>query len=287
MGFQLKKTLHFILICLLLEISGKTQAQEEKETNPELGWHFGLNTGMILPYGKPAGFYNGSSQNDNKISLVVDNQYYKTQIVQHIGYNYTSYDLPGNMNYQPNFSVGFFARYQFSAYSSLFAQTAYSRFTASDIFLLNLDLPSGYSLEPTYLECDIMGQESRTYIDLGYRYDFPSESAYHTFIEAGLSMNNVKVLKNMIRIKNLEYSIKYAGEHPTGPYSQDPQYDIYQGGIGFGGFLNAGFDLRFNDNVSLEPMLGVNFSQTHLEGYTTPGPSWYFLVRFSFRNMNF
>ncbi len=282
-----KISIPIIIISLALAMPWKTIAQTDEKNNFELGWHFGLNTGMILPYSKPAGFYNGSSQNENKISLIVDNQYYKTNIVQHIGYNYTGYDLPGNMNYQPNFSVGFFIRYQYSNFSSLFAQTAYSRLTASDIFLLNLDLPPGYSLEPTYLECDIMGQESRTYIDLGYRHDFPSESVHHTFIEAGISMNNVKVLKNMIRIKDLEYSIKYTGEHPTGPYSQDPRYDFYQGGIGFGGFLNAGYDLRFNDNVSLEPMLGVNFSQTRLEGYTSPGPSWYFLVRFSFRNMTF
>lgn len=278
-----KAMILFVLTGSLIQLN----AQPEQNENPELGWHYGLNTGMILPYGKPAGFYNGSSQNDNKISLILDNQYYKTIIVQHIGYNYTGYDLPGNMVYQPNFSVGFFARYQFSAHSSLLVQTAYSRLTASDKFLLNLDLPQGYSFEPTYLECDIMGQESRTYIDLGYRHDFPSTTAHHLFLDVGFSMNNVKVLKNMIRVKDLEYSIKYSGEHPTGPYSQDPRYDIFQGGVGLGGFLNVGYDLRFNDNVSLEPLLGVNYSQTHLEGYTSPGPSWYFLVRFSFRSLDF
>ncbi|MGC8864766.1 MAG: autotransporter domain-containing protein [Bacteroidales bacterium] len=272
---------------VLMVTQNPLQAQTEREESPELGWHYGLNTGLILPYGKPASFYNGSPQNDNKISLILDNQYYKTIIVQNIGYNYTGYELPGHMVYQPNFSVGFFARYQYSTHSSLFAQTSYSRLTATDVFLLNLDLPQGYSFEPTYLECDIMGQESRTYIDLGYRHDFPSSTAHHLFLDVGFSMNNVKVLKNMIRIKNLEYNIKYSGEHPTGPYSQDPRYDIFQGGIGVGGFVNVGYDLQFNDNVSLEPLLGVNYSQTHLEGYTKPGPSWYFLVRFSFRSFNF
>lgn len=275
-----------MIVAFLLTIN-TVKGQKTDQPNPELGWHFGLNTGMLLPYGKPAGFYSGSAQNENRISLILDNTYYKTQIVQHIGYNYTGYELPQNMGYKPNFGVGFFVRYQFSGFSSIFVETSYSRLTASDIFLLQLDVPQGYSFDPTYLECKIMGQEERTYLNFGYRYDFPSDNIGHLFGETGFSMNNVKVLKNMFKINNLEYSIKYSGEHPTGPYSQDPRYDFYQGGVGVGGFFNVGTHFRFNDNVSIQPLLGVNYSTTQLEGYNSPGPTWYFCFRFNFRSLAF
>ena len=278
---------------LMLVVSLQAGAQkrntdrQEEEPDPRLGWYYGLNMGRIMPNNHSAGFYNGRKENDNSISRILDNQYYKTQIVNIVGYNYTGYDLPARMGYKPKFIVGGYASYRFSRFSSFIVQANYARLTATDIFLLNLDVPQGFSFEPTYLECQIMGQEERTYIDLGYRFDFPSGEKHNVFVETGLSMNNTRVLKNMIQIKTLEYSIKYSGEHSTGPYSQDPQYDIFQGGIGFGGFFTAGYALRFNENISLDPMATFHFSQTHLYGYSEMKPGFNFVIRFTFRNFDF
>jgi hypothetical protein len=282
-----------LLVMLLLAISLRALAQNwetrhaDEEPDPRLGWYYGLNMGSILPSNHSAGFYNGSKENDNSIARIVDNQYYKTQIVNVVGYNYTGYELPARMGYKPNFIVGGYAAYRFSQYSSFVVQANYSRLTATDIFLLNLDVPQGFSFEPTYLECQIMGQEERTYLDLGYRIDFPSGDKHNAFIETGLSMNNTRVLKNMIQIKTLEFSIKYSGEHSTGPYSQDPYYDIFQGGIGFGGFFTAGYSLRFNENISLDPMASFHFAQTNLYGYSEMKPGFNIIIRFTFRSFDF
>lgn len=263
------------------------QTDEERKYNPALGWYYGMNMGSTLPSGHSASFYNGSENNENKLSRILNNTYYKTQIVQAIGYNYLDYDLPAQMGYKPNFTVGGYARYQFTNRSSFMVQANYARLTATDIFLLNLDVPQGFSFDATYLECSIMGQEERTYIDLGYRFDVPSQSQHNTYLEIGINMNNTKVLKNMIQIETLEYNIKYVGEQPTGPYGQDPEYDIYQGGIGFGGFFSAGYSLRFNEKITLDPVATVYFTQTQLEGYNELKPGFNLMFRFTFRDFDF
>jgi hypothetical protein len=285
---KLKNIISFIII---LFYSIKISAQQEVEfvhqdDSLRKGWYFGINMGAMFPDNYSANFYNGSSENINKISIILDNQYYKSIIIQQIGYNYLSYELPYKMSYQPNFTVGGYVRYQFSNRSSLILQANYARLTANDVFLLYLEIPEGYSFDANYIECQIMGQEERTYIDLGYRLDLRYRERYFPFIETGVNINNTKVLKNMIRIKNQEYSIKYSGEHPIGPYSQD-YYDIYEGGIGAGGFFTLGYALNFNANISIDPSLTFYFTSTHLEGYTSMKPAFNLLVRLMFRNFNF
>ena len=287
----MNKIKNLVYIVIILFYSTKIFSQQNIEYVQQAdslrkGWYFGINMGAAFPSNFSANFYNGSSENINKISLILDNQYYKPIIVQQIGYNYLFYELPHKMSYQPNLTVGGYVRYQFSKRSSFLLQANYARLTASDVFLLYLEIPEGYSFDANYLQCQIMGQEERTYIDLGYRFDLRNHERYFPFIETGVNINNTKVLKNMIRIENQEYSIKYSGEHPIGPYSQD-YYDIYEGGIGVGGFFTLGYALNFNANISIDPSLTFYFTSTHLEGYTNMKPGFNLLVRLMFRNFDF
>jgi hypothetical protein len=256
----------------------------QEEDEKARGWLLGLNMGMIAPSGYPANFYNGSQSNSNKISLIIDNQYYRPIIEQKVGYGIKSYTLPANMSYGPNMSVGFYARFNQNARSAWFVQFNYQKLKANDVFFLNLDVPSGFSFDKTYLQCPIIGQEERTNIDFGYMRNYPINETMDFLLETGLNFSNTKVLKNMILIEDLEYSIKYVGNHPDGPYSTNNTYEIRQGGIGIGAFIGSGVMLKFNENISLDPIASLYWSQTNLEGYNAFKPSFVFFARFVFRN---
>jgi hypothetical protein len=188
------------------------------------------------------------------------------------------------MSYGPNMSVGFYARFNQNARSAWFVQFNYQKLKANDVFFLNLDVPSGFSFDKTYLQCPIIGQEERTNIDFGYMRNYPINETMDFLLETGLNFSNTKVLKNMILIEDLEYSIKYVGNHPDGPYSTNNTYEIRQGGIGIGAFIGSGVMLKFNENISLDPIASLYWSQTNLEGYNAFKPSFVFFARFVFRN---
>ncbi len=259
------------------------EIQKEKDDKAR-GWYLGLNMGLILPAGYPANFYNGSEANENKISIILNNENYRQIIYEKIGYNYKSYTLPQKMSYKPNMSVGFYAKFNQNARSAWFVQFNYQKLSANDVFLLNLDVPGGFSFDATYIQCAIIGQEERTNIDLGYMRNYPINETMDFLIETGINFSNTKVLKNMIQIEDLEYSIKYNGPHPEGPYSSTTDYNIRQGGIGLGAFVGTGLMLNFNENISLDPIVSMYWSQTNLEGYQAFKPSFVFFARFVFRN---
>lgn len=281
-----------ILFFIAITTIGLAQKPDSFEKQPLLSdfeprWSYGLNMGMIMPSGKTANFYNGSAQNENSAYRVLDNVYFKQQIIEHIGYNYKSYELPGNMGYKPAMSVGFYGRYEFSPSSAFFSQINYHRLTANDVFLLNLDVPGGFSFEPTYLECGIVGKEERTHIDLGYTRSFNVSDKLFFITEIGFNLNNTRVKSNMIGIKNLEYTIKYSGEHPAGPYTTNNTYDILQGGIGYGTFVSGGIRLEFDERISLEPAFSVYWSKINLPPYSAFGANYLFFVRFVMKNQLF
>lgn len=250
------------------------------------GWAFGLNLGMVIPSNYTANFYNGSEANQNSLSRVLDNKYYKQRIVDYLGYNYTGWETPEAMPYKMAMNVGIHIRYGLDDNHGFFTQVSYHKLQATDIFLLRLDVPQTTNIDPTYVECPIVGEEERTHIDLGYYKEIPLAEKIKLNIELGINLNNTLVKSNKILIRRpssndagLEYSIKYDGEHPLGDYDQGNVYDIRQGGIGIGGFGGSHLRLIFSRTISFDPGFNLYFSKTALEGYTDLKPQFTFFAR--------
>lgn len=285
------------LFFVLLLLSGSLAAQREpvvsnhEPDEPAGGWAFGLNLGMIMPSNYTANFYNGSENNENSLSRILDNKYYKEQIVKYIGYNYTGWDIPKAMPYKIAMSVGIHIRYGLDENHGFFTQVSYHKLQATDIFLLQLDVPQATNIDPTYIECPIVGEEERTHIDLGYYKEIPLGEKIKLNIELGINVNNTLVKSNKILVKNpsttdagLEYSIKYDGEHPLGEYDPGNVYDIRQGGIGFGGFGGGHLRFMFSRKISFDPGFNLYFSKIALDGYSDLKPQLSVFVRIIMTN---
>ncbi len=286
MDRSLTSLLAFLLLFLLLQPE-PARAQKDGIADTFSVLSYGLNVGFYFPDNHPANFYNGSPANDNKLDLVLRNYYYREEINQALGYQLDSlnpYDLPSKMKYEPAVSIGFYARYPLHKLLGVFAQFNFVKLTAKDIFLLNLDLPQGYSLDPTYRQFPIWGIEKRVNIDLGISRYFPTKTRNIFFFEGGLNINNTRVVENKIQIKDKTYSlVNLYGSQSYIPNSQLQEYQVIQGGIGFGMFATGGIRLVFSDHLSMDPALTFYWKGINLGQYDGFRPQYNFFVRFTFR----
>ena len=140
-----------------------------------------------------------------------------------------------------------------------------------------------YTSEPGYRTGFIRGKERRTAIDIGISKFYRTGTFTNIFIETGFHINSTKVLENRIAIGRRQYDIinKFGSDGYT-PNSNSYQYEIYQGGIGFGIFLNGGLKFILSETVSIDPGFSLYYKKLNLEGYSDFKADIYGYVRIIF-----
>lgn len=189
---------------------------------------------------------------------------------------------PLEMKYNVTVSPGFYAKYNFNNTTGVFIQTNYVELKTSGAFQLVIDTVT-YTSEPGFRTGYLIGKERRSSIDVGISKFYRTGKYTSIFIETGLHMNSTKVLESRIKIGQREYTL--VNEYGSGGYvpnSNSYAYDIYQGGIGFGIFLNGGLKFILNESVSFDPGFTVYYKNLNLEGYTDFKPDLYTYVRIIF-----
>ncbi len=240
------------------------------------GWRFGVNFGAYFANKSTANFYNGTG--DNNIQNVFNNPHYEKQILEVLKINDKSEILykvlPTDMKYDPAMLLGLFIKYNFNKKTGLFIQFNYSKLKAADVFTLVLEDYTQF--EPEYKICNIYGIEERINIDLGLSTGFELSDNYMYLFEAGLNINDTKVLESKIQIENLKFSIV----DYTAIY-----YKIVQGGIGYGGFIGSGLDMKFSEQLSL--YLGGNLYIKKINLGDDPGykPNFSIFLRLIVKNI--
>ncbi|MCX6270392.1 MAG: hypothetical protein NTU44_04070 [Bacteroidetes bacterium] len=248
-----------------------------------------MNVGFYFPDNHPANFYSGAPTNENKLNLIFNNYYYKQENKQKLGYYIDSlhpYDLPRKKKYNPAYNIGFYVRYALSANLGVFAQFNFTKLTASDIFLMYLDLPQGYSLDARYRQYHIWGTEKRVNIDVGISRYYPMSEKSVFFMESGLNINNTRVVENKVNIEGTDYSlVNQYGNQSYIPSAGQQQYTNIQGGVGFGVFATGGVRLIFSENISLDPGMTFYWQGINLGTYDGFRPCFNIFVRFTFKNL--
>ncbi len=280
---NLKMFLVFILVSArgLVAVSQTNEGQFEEM--PSFGhWDLGINMGGYWASDRTAKYYNGSSQNENKISYVFGNEYWYNDIKNHLNATDTVFvrELPLDMSYQAAFQIGLFFRRTFDNYFGLTLQFDYSKLHANDVYTVEVD-PYTILTEPDIRPYAIWGVENRINIDiLLSRYFKTQKPQYMPFAEVGLNINSTTVLENKIAVGDLEYSL--IDVYLTGGYvpnSGQNTYEVYQGGLGYGMSLAGGMRFRFNSQVSIDPGIRVYFQSVNLEGYQDLNPAFSFFIR--------
>jgi hypothetical protein len=278
------------------------------------GWRFGINMGMYFANKSSADFYNGMPENENNIAYILNNKFWYEEVEQQLNsrkilryptenlnawtgeynrwrdeYNVAEGDTskwwiyyPKNLKYDAAISPGFYAKYNFNNTTGVFVQSNYVKLTTSGIFQMVIDSITGFS-EPALRPGYIKGVEERVNIDLGISKFYRTGQATSVFIETGFHLNSARVLENRIQIGNKEFSIvdRYLGQNYI-PNSNITAYNVYQGGLGFGIFLNSGFKFILNESISIDPGFQLFWKKINLEGYDSFGLNYYTYIRMIF-----
>ena len=277
----------FISVVLVFLLSADIHAFalriSDDSTAQNRAWSFGINCGAAFANKYQANFYNGAEGNENEISLIFNNQYYRDEIRQVINDTFAIDGMPTGMKYKPAFCVGMYIKKNFNNHFGAFVQFNYSKFTAEDLFTLKIGATSQTQAFPNLKNYPIWGKEDRINIDIGASYEFPLDEKIFGFVEVGFNLNNTKVRENKIAIENLEYSIiNIYGNQYYIPNTQLQEYPVRQGGIGLGAFLSPGVKFQFSEHVAVDLLGSIYWAKINLMHYNTFRLHYNVMLRFVF-----
>jgi hypothetical protein len=264
----------------------KKKTDEEKE--PIVRWHYGFNFGTYFANKYTANYYNGSEGNVNKFSYVYDNRswYYEIKQIYHLGETDSLYlrELPTNMHYKTPITGGLFLRYSLTHRLDFFLDANFVKLKTDDAITMYTSKDTTSLQLPSDFPVPIHGEEERINFDLGVHYIFPVyKNKMNLFIEGGMNLNYIKVLKSIVYFDPKEYSlINIYGnqQYSTGYNTQE--FPVTQGGIGYGVFGGGGIGFTFVPQLGLELGGNVRYVNVNLEGYTAFKPSLEIYLRFVF-----
>ncbi len=244
-----------------------------KNNQQKIGWEVSGNFGLYLPNKHHAQFYNGDRHNVNNLEYIFSNYYWRQEIVELMDYNasrdsFQIYEIPANIKYDAAMHVGFSARYNFSDELALNISVNYSKLQVRDVFTLQVFPPYSGMLE-SFVYCGIFATEGRTNIDIGGMYTISPHKQLTPFWEAGLHANSTHVKKHVIHIFEREFNmVNVYGSSSYIPNTPLNEYDIRQGGLGFGAYLSGGYRYAMSDQFSMELLATGYLKTVNLEGYS-------------------
>jgi len=285
--------LMFLILFPLSVFSQKTK--QEKDTNK--GFELFFNAGMYWGSKYNANFYRGDPDPidrdyaDPDMGYVLGNSYLKQEVWRLIYDKHhndiidTFFNFEGmsNMKYNLAFSFGIGLRYRFSesfTLSFLFSQVG---LTASGLATFGTQ-GRGANLDKgvQYFDYPIMGKERRIFFEINASYLFETvHPSIFPFVELGVHVNNVKVLKCELIVEDVPFSMinMYGAGTYYDPSIAQPVINPYLGGVGFGFVGGFGVRFAFNKWAALEPVIQVSTEKLHLSSYGKMRPNYNLMIR--------
>lgn len=273
---------------------------DEWEFADRSGFTFGLNIGAYFGNKQSAMFYNGEALwdlNDPQARLysieerLTLNQPTLQQIQNLVGidsFTIPNDAAPGNMRYNPGLMFGFRLGYRFNSDNGIFLDANYATLKAADKFTLRTNLlPDPMQGTEDIRLYNIIGEEDRLNINLGYRGAIMINEETNWYIEGGASMLAVRMVDNYLEIEGSTFDLWLAFQAPNfflGPVSNLT-------GTGFGYFIGTGVEVFFSETYEINLGLRMNRDQVVMGEFQPWNPrtfeartrinNWAFFLSFS------
>ncbi|GHU85965.1 hypothetical protein FACS1894153_2160 [Bacteroidia bacterium] len=246
--FFLQNFVSVIFFFILILFPSIIFAQYDDDKSTKL-FGFSFGTGAYWASKYVAAYYNGSENNENKLSYVLDNSYWHEEIRQELNVGkFELYEHAMDMQYKVAMPINIRFFMNVGGESRIFVEFNRINLLAVGIFTLKTDSVT-FTSEPALKVCNIWGGESRTMFDLGYRYGNPTDGPYNWFFEGGISFVQTVAKENRIKIGNFEQSIMNRGSYIPGQPMYEP---MRQQGIGIGVFANIGIEVLVTKALTID-----------------------------------
>lgn len=252
------------------------------------GFDFYFNGGLYRGHSYNATYYNGNN-NEINIGRVLGNEILKNEIDRNIAENAGVIldskgvhleELPRRMHYDWSFVFGLGAAYRITPTLALTATVGQVKLktTGTAVFGYNKGVIGNQNAD--YLNYPIIGREKRSFLEIGLRYTEETGNKFQWFYEFALQLNSVKVENADLVVEGKSYSmIDYYGGAKYDPTITQVEIDPMLGGVGFGGLVCAGLNIKVNEWGALAPFAQLQYSSYHLGEFRHFKPNLYFGVR--------
>jgi len=230
------------------------EEEEEEESSP---FFVGINAGAFFANNNTAAIYTGSSDlTDYGIDYILDIQNYKPVFDAYFDYNnYTVEETPQNPTYKTAFNIGLHAGVNVSKINNIYIDINYATLKFEQVFTIAIDDPVNQSIQPTYEQFPILGEEKRININLGTQLSLYKESKTNIYWAIFGNFNSIELERNYFVIDGREYEIIHS--NPQMPY-------VAPGGIGYGGGSGLGIQYKLTDNIKADLTYNLYYIKTKM-----------------------
>lgn len=251
-------------MCLVLALALSVQmiAQDDDYQWPERsGFVFGLSIGAYFGNKNSALFYNGEGRYDindvqARVYTIEERLTLNQQTVQQVtnliaaeSFTIPFDSYPQAMRYNPGILIGFRMGYRINNENSFMVDLNYATLKAADKFTLETNLiPDPQQGTSDIRLYNIIGEEDRLSIQVGYRAGVVMNEDMNWYFEGGASMLALRMTENYLEIEGTTFDLwlGYVGPNNlNGPTSNLT-------GTGFGIFGGTGVEVFFNDKYEID-----------------------------------
>ena len=252
------------------------------EETDRRGFVFGLNLGAYFGGKQSANFYNGMglwNLNDPlaQVYTIEDRLFLNQVTIQEVqnligaeGFTIPFDAAPANMRYNPSVLFGFRIAYRFNNESGIFFDANYMSLKAADRFSLRTNLlPDPMQGTEDIRLYNIIGQEDRLNMNLGYRTGLMINDNANWYFVGGASMLAVRMVDNYLEIEGTTFDLWLSFQAPN--FFQGPASNLT--GVGFGWYAGTGVETFFNDTYELNMGVRMNRDQVVMGDFKPWNPN--------------
>jgi opacity protein-like surface antigen len=216
----------------------------------------GINVGAYAPNKNTAIIYSGTDDVTNYgINYILNVPSYKQTFDTYFQHAYSVEELPLNPTYKLAFNIGVHSGINLGSGHAIFLDINTSKLNYERVFTIAIDDQKNKSVDPTYEQIPIIGNEKRINSNLGIQLSLYHKNQINFYWSAFGNFNKINLERNYIVIANQEYQISH--RNPT-----QPNKSI--GGIGFGGGSGLGFKYNIADRIWIDFTYNYHYTKSKM-----------------------
>lgn len=216
----------------------------------------GVNVGAFFANKNTAIMYTGGSNITRfGIPYILNIPTLKPIFDNYFQYPYSLNELPQNPSYRAALDIGLHAGINLNKEVAIYIDINTAQLKFEQFFTVEIDNPINRSVEPTYEQIPIFGEEKRFNFNLGTQLNLYHNDYSTVYFALFGNFNSTRMERNYFIINNAEYQIN----HIT-----NQQNNNNPGGVGYGLGSGLGYKYKLTDNLTIDFNYNLYYTKTSM-----------------------